>query len=90
VRLGLKLEVCLLEITGKSIPNKEECLGQGEKGRLPQELWAPSGWLHTCRPKGCTVAEGGEKGGEKGGAQWLEPEGLIIYYYLHSEQAQRP
>jgi len=30
--------VRLLEITGKSLPNKEECLGQGEKGQIPQEL----------------------------------------------------
>lgn len=87
MRLGLKLEVCLLEITGKSLPNKVECLSPGEKGQLPQELRAPSGWSHTCRPpKGCAVAEGGEKGG----AGLLEPEGPIIYYFLHSGQAQRP
>lgn len=73
-RLGLKLEVRLLEITGKSLPNKEECLSQGEKGQTPKELWT-TGWLHTCRlPKGCTMAEAGDKGEEKGGERLLEPE----------------
>lgn len=41
-------------------------------------------------PKGCTVAERGEKGGEKGEGGWLEPADHVIYHYSHSGQAQRP
>lgn len=51
----------------------------------------PDGHIPADPPKDAPwLREERKEGRKKGGAGWLEPEGPVIYDYLHSGQAQRP